>query len=153
MHKIGHCAEKMCGLNKQKLVAMATSFERSLPNFTAVICNRRATNPENWTKISHVHFEINGFKQIVKTGSSFGGWGHSRSLRMVPFDRSQHATSYSPFIATICLSHAVSEIWRDEKRCGLNKQKFIAMATSLERSQPNVIAIIAFTWGRTSACD
>ena len=32
---------------------------------------------------------------------------------MVSFDRS-HTTSYSTSVVTICLSHAVSEIWRDE---------------------------------------
>jgi len=32
---------------------------------------------------------------------------------MLSFDRS-HATSYSSFIVTMCLSHTVLEIWRDE---------------------------------------
>jgi len=54
---------------------------------------------------------------------------------MVPFDRS-HTTSYSPSKATICLSHAVSEIWGDEKNCvDSDNKKLIAMTTSLEGSK------------------
>jgi len=33
----GHCDHKNCGLNKKKLVVMATSLERSQPHFTSVI--------------------------------------------------------------------------------------------------------------------
>jgi len=50
--------KKLCGLNK-KLVAMATSLERSQPNFTAIICSHKATNSENFTKIGCVISEIN----------------------------------------------------------------------------------------------
>jgi len=37
------------------------------PNFTAII-----TNPENWAKISRVHFQEIELERILKTGSSFG---------------------------------------------------------------------------------
>ena len=66
MHKVYYTSvpvtKKMCGLDKQKLVAMATSLGRSPPNFTAIIYDRRATNPEYWTKIGRAHFEIIGLE-------------------------------------------------------------------------------------------
>ena len=55
---IGHCDEKMCGLNKQKLVAMATSLQRLQPNFTAIIYARNDTNSENFANIGRVQSEI-----------------------------------------------------------------------------------------------
>jgi len=62
--------EKMCGLNKQKLVAMATSLEQ--PNFTAIIYAHKATNSEKFAKISRILSEITGLEPIVKTGSCLG---------------------------------------------------------------------------------
>jgi len=61
--------DKTLCMNKQKLVAMATSLERLQPNFTAIIYVCKATNPENWAKIDRVLSEIIGLEQI---GSSFG---------------------------------------------------------------------------------
>ena len=67
---------------------------------------------------------------------------------MVPFDRS-HTTSYSPSKATICLSHAVSEIWGDEKNCvDSDNKKLIAMTTSLEGSKKNNFR--SFTYSQCS---
>jgi len=63
---------KKCVLNKQKLVAMATSLERSQPNFTANIYAPKATNTENWVKIGCILSEIIGLEPVVKTGSRFG---------------------------------------------------------------------------------
>ena len=55
MHKVYYIlvtvTKKLCGLDKQKLVAMATSLERSQPNFTAIVYARKATNRENLAKI------------------------------------------------------------------------------------------------------
>jgi len=48
----------------------------------------------------------------------------------VPFDES-HTTSYSPSRPTACLSHAVSEIQCDEKRCGVSRQKIDCHGKSL----------------------
>jgi len=54
---------------------------------------------------------------------------------MLSFDRS-HATSYSSFIVTMCLSHTVLEIWRDENNfVATANKKLVAMATSLEGSK------------------
>jgi len=51
MHKVYYIlvtvTKKMCGLNEQKIIAMATSLRRSQPNFTAIIYAHRATNTEN----------------------------------------------------------------------------------------------------------
>ena len=68
----GHCVEKLFGLNKQKLVVMATSRERSEPNFTTIIYARKVTSPENWAKIGRALSEIIGLEPVVKTGRSFG---------------------------------------------------------------------------------
>jgi len=64
----------MCEFNKQKLVAMATTLERSQPNFTAIffVYGRKATNSENFAKIGQVLSQIIGAEPIIKTGSSFG---------------------------------------------------------------------------------
>ena len=63
--------QKLCGLNKKKLVVMATSLERSQPHFTSVIYVWKATNPENFAKIGRVLSQTIGHKPIVNTGSSF----------------------------------------------------------------------------------
>jgi len=47
---------------------MATSRERSEPNFTTIIYAR----PENWAKIGRALSEIIGLEPVVKTGRSFG---------------------------------------------------------------------------------
>jgi len=44
----------MCGLNKQKIVSMETSLERSQLYFTAIIYARKDANPENFPKIGRV---------------------------------------------------------------------------------------------------
>ena len=60
----GHCNEKiLCVFSKEKSVAMATSFERSQPHFTAIIY---AHNSENFLKISRVVREISGLESVVK---------------------------------------------------------------------------------------
>jgi len=77
MHKVYHTlvtvTKKMCGLNKQKVVAMAMSLERSQPNFTAIIYAHRATNSENSAKIGRVYFEEIGLE-------SSKNWKHFRKL-------------------------------------------------------------------------
>jgi len=65
------CRETRCGLNKQKLVTMAMSCERSQPHFTAIIRARKSTNPEYVAKVGSVLSEIIGLEQTVETGSSF----------------------------------------------------------------------------------
>jgi len=64
MHKVYYIlvtvTKKLCGLNEQKFIAMATSLRRSQPNFTAIIYAHRATNTENWAKIGRVDFVENG---------------------------------------------------------------------------------------------
>jgi len=44
----------------------------------------------------------------MRVGLMWGDWGHQRSSAMSPFDRVQ-ATSYSPFVETMCLSCTVYE--------------------------------------------
>ena len=77
MHKVYHTlvtvTKKMCGLNKQKLVVMAMSLERSQPNFTAIIYAYRAINSENSAKIGRVYFEEIGLE-------SSKNWKHFRKL-------------------------------------------------------------------------
>ena len=53
------------------MVAMATSFERSQPHFTAIIYTRNATNPENFAKIGRVRSEIIGLEPIVNKKLSY----------------------------------------------------------------------------------
>jgi len=55
--------KKFCGLNKQKLVVVATTLERSQPNFTAIIYSRIATNCEQFAKIGRVLSEIIGLER------------------------------------------------------------------------------------------
>ena len=52
-------------------------------------------------------FEIFAFKNYRDFET--GVWGHSRSSKMVPFDRA-YATSYRRSVATTALCHAVCEI-------------------------------------------
>ena len=47
--------KKLCRLDT-KMVAMATSLERSQSNFTAVICAGKATKPESRAKIGRIHW-------------------------------------------------------------------------------------------------
>jgi len=54
---------KKCGLNKQKLVVMATTLERSQANFTAIIHARNATNWKKFSKIGCVLSEIIGLER------------------------------------------------------------------------------------------
>ena len=96
---------KICGFNRQKLVAIATSLERSLPIFTTVIYARKATNPQSWGEIGRENFE-EIWLENSKNQKHFRQFG-SRSLKMVPFDRS-HTTSIRLFPN----AYAVSEIWR-----------------------------------------
>jgi len=91
---------KICGFNRQKLVAIATSLERSLPIFTAVIYARKATNPQSWGKIGRENFEeiwlensknqkhfrqLGSFK-VIKNGA----------IRQITYD------FYSPFSKCLC---------------------------------------------------
>ena len=62
---------------------------------------------------------------------------------MVSFDRS-HTTSYSTSVVTICLSHAVSEIWRDENNY---------VATANKNWLPWQSAVIVFSTNVTSALE
>jgi len=72
--------------------------------FTVIIYARGATNPENLAKIGRVHFEVIGLEGIVKIRSNSSSYGSLRALKMVSY-------WYSPSIVTICLSHAISEIF------------------------------------------
>ena len=124
---IGSCDEKMCGLDKQKLVAMATSLGRSPPNFTAIIYDRRATNPEYWTKIGRAHFEIIGLEWIIKTGIL------SRSLKWF------YLTDHIRFPICFPINYmSISCHFGDralQKLGGYSRQKLVAMATSPEGSK------------------
>jgi len=58
LHKV-YCTlvtvtKKLSGLSKEKLVAMATSLERSKPHLTSIIYAHKATNSENFAKIGRV---------------------------------------------------------------------------------------------------
>jgi len=55
--------KKLCGLNKQKLVVVATTLERSQANFTAIIHARNATNWKKFAKIGRVLSEIIGLER------------------------------------------------------------------------------------------
>ena len=61
---------KKCVDWTENLVTMATSVGQSQPNFTAIIYARRDTNPENWAKIEHVHFEVIGLDGVVTRRSA-----------------------------------------------------------------------------------
>ena len=61
---------RMHSIARYKLIAMATSLERSQSNFTAIIY-AHFTNSKNFAKISRVLSEITGLEQTVKTGTSF----------------------------------------------------------------------------------
>ena len=72
--------KKLCGLNKQKLVAMATSLKRSQPNFAAIIHALKATNSENFAKIGRNNwaqtnsknwkqFQLFGSSRVIKNGA------------------------------------------------------------------------------------
>jgi len=52
-------AKKLCGLNKQRWVTMATSLERFQPNFTTIMHAHRAKN-------GRVRFEIMWLERIIK---------------------------------------------------------------------------------------
>jgi len=67
---------------------MATSLERSQPNFTAIVYARRANNLANLAKIGRVCSEEIALKGIVKQEAFSAVRGHSRSLKMASFDRS-----------------------------------------------------------------
>jgi len=61
MHKVYYTlvtvTKKLCGLNKQKLVAMAMSLEQLQPHFTSIIYASKATNPEN-LQTSVIYFSV-----------------------------------------------------------------------------------------------
>ena len=60
---IGHCDEKLCGLNKEKSVAVVMSLEWSQLHFTAIIYDHKASNSANFTKIGRILSEITGSNQ------------------------------------------------------------------------------------------
>jgi len=64
-----------------------TSLERSQSSFTAIICNHKATNPENWAKVGRVLSEIIGLEPVVKNRKQFWQLGPFEVIKMVSFAR------------------------------------------------------------------
>jgi len=87
---------------------------RSQSNLTTIIA-RSAINPEKLVKIGPVYSETIGLEWIVKQEALSAVWGYSRSLKTA--DRQITHNFLFVFHSNcmpIGLSHAVSEIWRNE---------------------------------------